>query len=251
MAQPEVAGLLTRDKLIAGAGGQGLINRFLTVAPETAAGTRMFRDAPPEAAATLAGFAQRVRDLLARPPAMKAGARNELAPRPLPLSAAARREWIAFQQATERALAPGGPLEPVRGLANKLPEHATRLAAVLTLLVDPDAAEVSGTAMGSGIVLAQHYAGEALRLAEASGVSADLLLAERVRLWLLHDWPEPYVSLPDLYQRGPRAVRTQEAARRAVATLEAHEHLLREPGGATIGGQPRREAWLIVGRSAP
>ncbi len=57
--------------------------------------------------------------------------------------------------------------------------------------------------MAAGIELAQHYAAEALRLHGSSQVSADLRLAERTLKWLMLSWPEPTISLPDLYQRGP------------------------------------------------
>jgi hypothetical protein len=35
--------------------------------------------------------------------------------------------WRAFADHIEPLIGPGGDLEPVRGLANKLPEHAARL----------------------------------------------------------------------------------------------------------------------------
>lgn len=52
-------------------------------------------------------------------------------PRCFALSSGARGLWIAFSNHVEQAITPNGTLEPVRGLANKLPEHAARLAAVL------------------------------------------------------------------------------------------------------------------------
>ena len=42
----------------------------------------------------------------------------------VPLSAEAQRLWMAFHDHVEKRLGAGGELEPVRGLANKLPEHA-------------------------------------------------------------------------------------------------------------------------------
>jgi len=49
-----------------------------------------------------------------------------------------------------------GSLESIRGLGNKLPEHATRLAAVLTLMLDFHAGEIARREMEAGIELAQH-----------------------------------------------------------------------------------------------
>jgi hypothetical protein len=50
----------------------------------------------------------------------------------------------------------------MRGLANNLPEHAARIAAVLTLLHDV-AGEVASAEIESGVAIAKHRAAEALR----------------------------------------------------------------------------------------
>jgi hypothetical protein len=59
----------------------------------------------------------------------------------------------------------------VRGLANKLPEHAARLAAILALVDDLGAPEIGANHIRTGIALAEHYATEALRLFGASRVA--------------------------------------------------------------------------------
>jgi hypothetical protein len=110
---------------------------------------------------------------------------------------------------------------------------------------DIEANEVAGGELKAGIELAEHYASEALRLFDASRVSADLLLAQRLLNWL-YAWPEEAISLPDIYQRGLNAIGDQATARRLVAILEDHGHLVRIPGGAIVAGQRRREAWIIV-----
>jgi hypothetical protein len=104
-----------------------------------------------------------------------------------------------------------GGLRPIAGLVNKLPEHAARIAGVLTLVRDLGAAEIA-----AGIVLTQHYAGEMLWLDGGSRISADLRLAQRALDWLLRQWAEPAISLPDLYQRSPGAIRDGTAARKVV-----------------------------------
>jgi hypothetical protein len=248
MAQPAVAALLTRDPLIAGTGGQGLLNRFLIVAPDTAAGTRFFCDPLPETEEAIADFARHVRSTLAATMPLAADKANELAPRALPLSAAARATWIAFQHETERQIAPGARLEPIRGFANRLPAHAARLAAVVMLSETVDATEVDEAAMERGIELAQYYAGEALRIVDAERVTPELRQAETVRRWLLESWSEPLISTPDLYQRGPNAIRCQKTASDVLAVLEEHGHLRRAPGPAVVAGQRRREVWRIVGK---
>jgi hypothetical protein len=154
--------------------------------------------------------------------------------------------WTGFADRVETMLQPDGELQQVAGVANKLPEHAGRIAAVLTLVRDIGAAEISAEEMAAGIELAQHYAAEALRLHGGSQVSDELRLAQNALDWLLSRWPEPAVSLPDLYQRGPAAIRDVQTARKVVTILEDHGWLFRISQGAVIAGERRREAWAIV-----
>jgi Protein of unknown function (DUF3987) len=243
MAQPDVAAIWFGDPLLA---EQGLLSRVLVTAPEGASGTRFWKESTPESDAAINCYGERLLEILERPLLFANGTRNELTPRTLPLSSQARSLWIHFHDHVEARLGVGGELEPVRGLANKLPEHAARIAAVLTLVEDIEAYEVAEMRMANGIALAEHFASEALRLFGASRVNPDLLLAQRLLNWLLLQWREPSVSLPDIYQRGLNAIGDQATARRLVTILEEHKRLVRIPGGATIGGQRRHDAWRIV-----
>jgi Protein of unknown function (DUF3987) len=154
--------------------------------------------------------------------------------------------WIRFADHVEAMLGPDGDLRPISGLANKLPEHAARLAGVLTLVRDIYAGEITAEEMAAGIVLAQHHAAEALRLDGGSRVSAELRLAQRTLDWLLGRWSEAVISLADFYQRGPGAIRDAAAARKVVAILEDHGWLVRIAEGAVVAGVRRRDAWRIV-----
>ena len=146
----------------------------------------------------------------------------------------------------EAEIASGGSLEPIRGLANKLQEHAARLAGVLTLTGDIEAAEIAAPEIEAGIALAEHYAAEALRLIDAGRVNEDLRLAQRFLDWLHNSWKEDAISLPDIYQRSLNAIGDKATASKIAGILEAHNHLVKIPGGAKIAGQYRRDAWRIV-----
>ena len=63
---------------------------------------------------------------------------------------------------------------------------------------------------------------------------------------VLRRWGEPAISLPDLYQRGPAAIRDAATARKVVGILENHGWLIRIPEGAVISGVRRHEAWRVV-----
>jgi hypothetical protein len=85
-----------------------------------------------------------------------------------------------------------------------------------------------------------------MRLFGASRVSADLKEAQRLLAWLRLTWRQPYVSLPDIYQRGPNSIRDKASARRIVDKLVEHRYLVPDPIGAEIDGTFRREVWKIV-----
>jgi hypothetical protein len=243
MAQPDVAAIWLGDRFLV---EQGLMSRVLLTAPESASGTRLWREPAPESDSSMKRYGARLLEILERPLPLAQGTRNELTPRTAPLSPKARPVWVAFHDHVEKRLVAGGELEPVRGLANKLPEHAARIAAVLTLVRDIEAGEVCLAEVEAGIELAEHYATEALRLFGASRVNADVSMAQRLLTWLLSQWREPNISLPDVYQRGLNAIGDQATARRLVTVLEEHGWLVKIPEGATVAGQRRRDAWRIV-----
>jgi Protein of unknown function (DUF3987) len=243
MVQPDVANILLQDPLLT---DQGLLSRMLITAPDTAAGRRFSRPQAPATNEIIKQYGARILGILETPPSLAAGKNNELDPRALSLSGAAQELWWRFADHIEQEIRPSGPMESIRGLANKLPEHAARLAAVIALVGDLHCPEVGTTEMRAGIKLAEHYAVEALRLGDTSRISAELRLAQLLLKWLHNTWPQQFVSLPDIYQRGPNAIRDQSTAKKLVRILEEHGWLFRLPEGASIDARRRREAWIIV-----
>ncbi len=159
--QPMVASGLFGDPLL---DDQGILSRFLANRPTSLAGTRMWREPTAEQIENLGKYKRRVRQILDVQLPLADGERNTLNPRVLKLSSGAKRLWISFHDKIESQLAPGGPLEGTRPLANKIAEHAARLAAVVTLFADLQASEVDEEAMANGIELAQFYLKEGLRI---------------------------------------------------------------------------------------
>jgi len=242
MAQPDVASMMLNDRLLA---DQGTLSRILVTAPDAASGTRLWRNRSPEADLAMKRYGARILDIFELPLPLAANTQNTLTPRPLPLSDSARRLWIGFYNHIEQRVASGGELEPVRGLANKLQEHAARLAAVLALVANVEVNEIAAEYLSAGIVLAQHYAAEALRMFAGSRIDADLLLAQKLLAWLASAWSENVISLPDIYQNGPNAIRDKATATKLVRILEDHGWLSRIDAGALVAGLHRRDAWLI------
>jgi hypothetical protein len=243
MAQPGVAAVLFTDHLLE---DQGLLSRLLVTAPESAAGTRFWHAEQPGTDTAIKRYGARLLAMIEAPLPLRSGASNELEPRRVPLSPVAQTSWINFANYIEKAIAPDGALETIRGLANKLPEHAARLAGVLRSIEDIDYSEVGVSDLDAGIALAEHYAAEALRLFGTSQVPVDLQLAQRLLNWLIRVWTENAISLPDIYRRGPSAVRESATAQKLVDILSEHGWLERIKQGAVVAGQRRRDAWLIV-----
>jgi hypothetical protein len=243
MVQPAVADILLRDRLLA---EQGLLSRLLITGPDSASGTRFWHDEQPETDRDLKRYGARLLEILETRLPLAPGKTNELEPRSLVLEPEAGRLWRTFIDFVERAIKPNGELELVKGLANKLPEHSARLGAVLTLAHDINATAIGANEIRAGIALAEHYAAEALRLFGASRISADLRLAQKLLDWLLYQWTEPAISLPDIYQRSLNAIGDKATAAKMVAILEDHGWLHRIPQGAVIAGQRRRDAWRVV-----
>jgi hypothetical protein len=242
MMQPAVADRLFGDAML---DGIGMLARVLLVAPESAAGTRMFREASPAWRVALDDYDARLAALLTCPPRMRDGADGVLDPQSLTLGAEARAIWVQFHDHAERSIAEGGAWRPIRPFGAKAAEHAGRLAAILTTYADPEAREVSGEHVACGVQLAQHYAAEMLRLAGAATVAPDLRQAAALlRWWQARD--DARCHLAAIYQFGPNAIRSAEAARKAVALLEDGGWVRRLEPGTIVDDAPRREAWELV-----
>lgn len=243
MVQPMVFSQFYSDRLLE---SQGIFSRILVTAPDSTAGTRIFRAVTAGDERVLQGFAEQIRTILQAPLPLAENKRNELCPRRLKLSTKAREILIQYSDKVEVRLAEGQPYFPIKSLANKLPEHAARLAAVKTLFTNLDAGEVDHVAMAEAIELAEYYAGESLRL--RGGMCADpaILMAEKALAWMQIKWAEPLISLPDLYQLGPHGIDDKSTARKVVDMLCDHGWLVSVQGGATVNGQKRRDVWRIV-----
>jgi hypothetical protein len=242
MVQPEIAARMLTDPTLT---SMGTVARFLIVAPESAAGTRLWRTRPSWVDPAIAEYQAALRPLLEREP-QKGSEPNELAPPRWPLSSDARGVWIEFHDEAERKIKADGDWAPIRALGSKLPEHAARLAAVMAAVADPDAGEVGLAFMAGGIGLGRYYAAEALRLVEAGLTDPDLLLAEKLLGWLHADQAREVTHLREIYQLGPNAIRDRETALRITKILEDHGWLRLLKAGTKVDGRRRRNAWRVV-----
>lgn len=245
MMQPDIASILLSDALLK---DQGFLSRILVAAPMSVAGTRFQRRVPYSESEPLIQYSARLLELLRLTPPLANGRQNELEPRRLPLDNQATSAWFDYADAVERRLTKDGEFEQIPGFANKLPEHAARIAGVLTIVDDPSSASIGIEALQRAIAIAEYFAREALRLFDARTASPTVRLAEMLLTWLHNKWTEPFIGLKVIYQYGPNLIRDAETARRTVAVLEEHGWLERAPSGTKVANAAVKEAWRVIRR---
>lgn len=247
MAQPDAAARWLCDPVLA---DQGLLSRLLVVAPVSLAGTRLWRERDPTSAGELRRYEARIHALFQRPLPMADGASEGLTPRQLTLSPDAVRAWQAFYNNVERQLSSDGSLQAIAGFANKLPEHAARLTAILALVDDVDVQVVNVEMMECGIALAEHYASEALRLHGIALIDPALKDAACLLDWFQNRWSESLISAIECYQIGPKHLRSKKQVEKPLAILEDHGWITRLSDGGIVRGKKRLEVWRIYGKEA-
>ena len=209
-------------------------------------GGRIWREQTPENGAAISDFHDRMRKILDSRTQLKEKQDNELDPRILPLSCEARRQWIEYDSHLEKERGEGGYFSRIAGLANKLPEHAARLAGILALYDDLNCLEISEGYMKAGILLAQYFSQEALRLKDMRASDKDLNLAQRLLDWIKE---KQYREIPlqDIYQLAPiTEIRNAARARKVMAILTEHGHVFKIEKGKDINGVHRKEVWGII-----
>tara|TARA_B110000208_G_C11794964_1_gene439158 strand:+ start:2346 stop:3836 length:1491 start_codon:yes stop_codon:yes gene_type:complete len=241
MVQPTVARGFMADPLAA---DTGFLPRFLMCEPQSTIGSRL-QAKTNHNDIELEAFSSRIRHILELEMPMDAET-YELQPRVLELSPDARALVASFSDIVEQAQGTGGELAHITGTASKVAEQACRIAGVLTLWRNINAAAVQIAEMESGVLLAKFYLSEASRLASAAIVSVEIDNAEKLRGWLLEQWPEAEVLVRDVVQRGPNALRETPKARSALSILKNHGWLVPLEAGTVIRDAARKEAWRIV-----
>lgn len=243
MTQPEVAGSFLSDRLLV---GQGLLSRFLVAYPSSNMGNRYWREPLAESDRALQYYYSYLLAIMHTPSVLKEGTTNELAPRTVAMTPQARKLWIEFYNSVESELGELGELRVLSGFANKLCENIARLATVIAFIDNPQLTELSGEEMARGIGLGQFYLREALRILANGKTDPALQDAERLQNWLQTKWTEPHISISEVSQLGPSALRNDKARiRKAIQVLEEAGWLSACDEPVRIKEKQRKEAWSI------
>lgn len=247
MVQPAIAARLLGD---AEAIGTGLVARLLVAAPRSRPGQRKIEEREverwrhdPVLNAALAGYTARLGALLQRWPHHPDDPQR-LEPRRLEMTDSARAAWIAFHNACQDRVAPGGDWEAMRSWGEKAPEQAARLAGVLAIMDNGQAETVDSLSMGQAIRLVEWYGAEVARLAGQPMLDAKTLRAAALLEWIKAKGLTRF-PLQWAYQGGPKPIRTAAAAREACELLVAHGQLQPMPGGLSINGKRHGDAYRV------
>jgi hypothetical protein len=218
MVQHEAAAQFLADPTLR---DQGLLSRVLVAAPQSIAGTRLYRETAADDDAAIHAYGARILSILEAPWPLAKGSRNELEPRVLTITEDAAALWRAFYNHIERQCGPAKALRPVQDFAAKIAEHAARIAGVLTIVEDFRATTIGVEAMRSALSLADWYMNEAIRLQQAARTDPKLLAAQKMLDWL-RKRDKDVIGFQEIIQFGPSPLRTKKAADAALAVLKDH-----------------------------
>lgn len=246
MAQPIIAERALSDDVLA---GQGFLARCLLAWPGSTAGSRTYCREDLSDDPALVRYRARAADLFARPLPLADGARNELAPPLLKLTAEAFQVWEGFHNDIEAAMALGGRFATVKPWASKTPEQSLRIAGVLTLFEQPEARVIDASTMERAGELALWHLGEAARLAGTAALSPEVREAETLLAWF-HDNRHRRVYSTMVLNGGPACIREAKIFRRAMDQLVRAGWAVKVEGGAVVDGRQRRHVWDVLPRSA-
>jgi hypothetical protein len=220
---------------------QGLLSRVLMTWPETTVGNRPYVEENVFTNPDVKAYHDACEKLLQKP--LPKDETNELNPPVLKLTKSAKRLWVQFHDYCDKEAGAGGELEIVKGLANKAPEHAARLAGVLAVFEDETS--ISVELLESGIKLMNYYLTEAVRIAGVGMIGSEMRDAAALLEWLQekgHHLIYPVL----IYQHAPiRKLREKKAAMKVIETLENHGWLARTDV-KEVDGKRRREVWRMT-----
>ena len=152
------------------------------------------------------------------------------------MSAEATSLWISFHDHLEKQRR--GSLERIKYFAAKAPEHAARIAGVITLVEDIHATEIRAAAMAGALTLADWYVNEACRLAQGGLIDPALLDAASLLEWLQAQ-PEQTVSFREILYHVESPKRSQHQIRHAPKQCVQPVRRIRRPRRkSAIGPQP-------------
>jgi hypothetical protein len=244
MVQPNIAEEFTSMRELK---GMGLFARLLITWPDSTMGERFYHEVAPETAFTLNSYSNNLLEVFKAPFNTVQGTnQQQLEPKILQLDEEATQEWITFVDWLEPKIKVGGEWESITEFANKMPEHALRIAAVMTVIENPRAASISKFMFWRAANLVNYYANQHLEIFDDSDVDEKTRNAELLFDWLQNKYTEDFISMTEIQQEGPHKLRVSKVAYETVNTLMQHNWLvIASPTAKVRNRKVRTTAWFI------
>ncbi len=219
--------------------GQGILARMLPAWPESKMGKRRYRRSDASDDAIVDAFqgitAAALRKTLGEP-----------TEKTLELSEGAFSACVAFHDNIEVELGRGRWAADISSFAAKAPEHACRIAALLTPYEDQEAILISQETMLNACGIVKYHL-EQFKYLCVAGTNEDAVShAQKLLDWLRGNLAPGSGFATDLIlQKGPIRTRNQKAMDQALSVLIQHDWVAKLPEGAVVDGKRRRRAYIL------
>lgn len=219
--------------------GQGLLARMLPCWPESNMGKRKYRRPTEEDEAAAQRFHDEVESALNN-------TLKDATERLLTLSEDALEICVEFHDNIETELGRGGWAADISGFASKAPEHACRIAAIMTLFEDPDATQISDDVMEAACRMVKYYLSQYKYLCIAATNESEIAHAQTLLDWLLKNLnPGDGFGTDKILQFGPVHARRAKTLDRLLTVLKQYGWVIELPPGTKIDGKKRRKAYRL------
>lgn len=226
----------------------GLLARFGYALPAPRVGHRAIDTTPiphdvAEAWRTrLQALAREAHQLREARTAVGAAGQSDTIRRELHLSTGAQATLRAFRIELEPELRASGKLATMRDWGSKAPGLAVRIAAALTLLMDPEAREITPGEMEDGVTLVRGYVEHVhAAFGALAGPDDEIVRATEVLNWLVGNG-QPTTTVSDLWQSIRKRTWAKDGGRRALGgalqTLAELGHVRVDKVTPNGGGRP-------------
>ncbi len=237
MLQPSIAEEFARDSSLI---DQGFLPRFLMAAPVSRAGSREYSEADPRENALVQPYYEAIRNLLSRDLPIMPGTWADLAPAVMEFDAAAKAMLPGLFAYVEERLKPTGELRCAKGFADRVLQHATRIAAVIAAM--QGATIICHERLMAAIQLALYYLGEYIRVTGAEARHGTSLKDVLKVQCFASQQPNGAIGSRALQNRTHI---TAERVRVALETLEARGLARRIPGKWHVNDDWHEEVWQV------
>lgn len=218
---------------------QGLLARMLPAWPQSRMGTRLHKHRTAADRAAVAAFQNASADALRQTLA-------DTTERELTLSDGARDVCIAFHDEVEKQLGPGKWASDISGFASKAPEHACRVAALMTLFEDRHATSIFQDTMKNACGIVKYHLKQYKHLCAAGTNDASVAHAQALLDWLrLNVAPGSGFATDRILQSGQVGTRNAKTLDQALEVLARYDWVARLPEGTVVAGKKRRKAWML------